>query len=89
MLRRGASGWWVSVGALLVVLTARTTVVMAQCPWQREVPDLQNSCLCAYNLGQELSVQCDQVSSDGGSPNAITQTHRFPLSPISRLIFLC
>uniref|UniRef100_A0A182SE37 LRRCT domain-containing protein n=1 Tax=Anopheles maculatus TaxID=74869 RepID=A0A182SE37_9DIPT len=59
MLRRGASGWWMSV-ALLTVLTARTTVV-AQCPWQREVPDLQNSCLCAYNLGQELSVQCDQV----------------------------
>uniref|UniRef100_A0A182R3A7 LRRCT domain-containing protein n=1 Tax=Anopheles funestus TaxID=62324 RepID=A0A182R3A7_ANOFN len=59
MLRRGTSGWWMSV-ALLMVLTARTTVV-AQCPWQREVPDLQNSCLCAYNLGQELSVQCDQV----------------------------
>lgn len=35
---------------------------LAQCPWQREVPDLQTSCLCAYNLGQELSVQCDQVS---------------------------
>ncbi|XP_062547002.1 leucine-rich repeat and fibronectin type-III domain-containing protein 3 isoform X1 [Armigeres subalbatus] len=34
---------------------------LAQCPWQREVPDLQTSCLCAYNLGQELSVQCDQV----------------------------
>ncbi|XP_038107350.1 leucine-rich repeat and fibronectin type-III domain-containing protein 3 isoform X2 [Culex quinquefasciatus] len=34
---------------------------VAQCPWQREVPDLQTSCLCAYNLGQELSVQCDQV----------------------------
>ncbi|XP_055595171.1 uncharacterized protein LOC129745835 isoform X3 [Uranotaenia lowii] len=32
-----------------------------QCPWQREVPDLQTTCLCAYNLGQELSVQCDQV----------------------------
>ncbi|XP_052864375.1 leucine-rich repeat and fibronectin type-III domain-containing protein 3 [Anopheles cruzii] len=43
----------------LLVATIRTTV--AQCPWQREVPDLQNSCLCAYNLGQELSVQCDQV----------------------------
>lgn len=32
-----------------------------QCPWQKEVPDLQHSCLCAYNLAQELSVQCDQV----------------------------
>lgn len=35
--------------------------VRAQCPWQKEVPDLQTSCLCAYNLAQELSVQCDQV----------------------------
>lgn len=35
---------------------------LAQCPWHRDVPDLQTSCLCAYNLGQELSVQCDQVS---------------------------
>lgn len=34
---------------------------VAQCPWQREVPNLQTTCLCAYNLGQELSVQCDQV----------------------------
>lgn len=37
-------------------------IVFAQCPWHRDVPDLQTSCLCAYNLGQELSVQCDQVS---------------------------
>lgn len=36
-----------------------------QCPWHQEVPDLQASCLCAYNLGQELSVQCDQVSFNG------------------------
>lgn len=37
--------------------------INGQCPWQKEVPDLQNSCLCAYNLAQELSVQCDQVSN--------------------------
>lgn len=37
-------------------------VAFAQCPWHQDVPDLQASCLCAYNLGQELSVQCDQVS---------------------------
>ncbi|XP_049530284.1 leucine-rich repeat and fibronectin type-III domain-containing protein 3 isoform X1 [Anopheles darlingi] len=48
------------VAVVLAVLITRT-IVRAQCPWQREVPDLQNSCLCAYNLGQELSVQCDQV----------------------------
>lgn len=37
--------------------------IIAQCPWHRDEPDLQTSCLCAYNLGQELSVQCDQVST--------------------------
>ncbi|CRK93334.1 CLUMA_CG006875, isoform A [Clunio marinus] len=34
---------------------------LAQCPWHQDVVNLQTSCLCAYNLGQELSVQCDQV----------------------------
>lgn len=34
---------------------------LAQCPWQKDIPDLQTACLCAYNLGHELSVQCDQV----------------------------
>uniref|UniRef100_A0AAG5DGE8 Fibronectin type-III domain-containing protein n=1 Tax=Anopheles atroparvus TaxID=41427 RepID=A0AAG5DGE8_ANOAO len=58
MLRRRSL---VPAVALLVVALATRNTVVAQCPWQREVPDLQNSCLCAYNLGQELSVQCDQV----------------------------
>lgn len=35
---------------------------IGQCPWQRDLPDLQTACLCAYNLGHELSVQCDQVT---------------------------
>lgn len=34
---------------------------LGQCPWQKDVPELQTACLCAYNLGHELSVQCDQV----------------------------
>lgn len=33
----------------------------AQCPWHRDLKELQSSCICAYNLGQELSVQCDMV----------------------------
>lgn len=36
----------------------------AQCPWHKDVPDLQTACLCAYNLGHELSVQCDQVEKN-------------------------
>ncbi|XP_065081077.1 leucine-rich repeat and fibronectin type-III domain-containing protein 3 [Ochlerotatus camptorhynchus] len=47
--------------SLLLATILFVSSSMAQCPWQREVPDLQTSCLCAYNLGQELSVQCDQV----------------------------
>ncbi|KAJ8964478.1 hypothetical protein NQ314_004765 [Rhamnusium bicolor] len=45
----------VLVSAALFALTS------AQCPWQREVPELQSACLCSYNLGHELSVQCDMV----------------------------
>lgn len=33
----------------------------SQCPWGRELSELQSACICAYNLGQELSVQCDMV----------------------------
>nr|CAD7453532.1 unnamed protein product [Timema tahoe] len=44
---------------LLLAILWRSSA--AQCPWQREVKELQSSCICAYNLGQELSVQCDMV----------------------------
>ncbi|XP_053958709.1 leucine-rich repeat and fibronectin type-III domain-containing protein 2 isoform X2 [Anastrepha ludens] len=37
------------------------TETRSQCPWQRDILELQTSCICAYNLGLELSVQCDQV----------------------------
>ncbi|KQS69954.1 uncharacterized protein Dere_GG24798, isoform C [Drosophila erecta] len=46
---------------LLPLILGRLHLAHAQCPWQRDVPDLQTSCICAYNLGRELSVQCDQV----------------------------
>ncbi|XP_060646242.1 leucine-rich repeat and fibronectin type-III domain-containing protein 3 isoform X2 [Drosophila nasuta] len=46
---------------LLLACCGSPVQVLAQCPWQRDVPDLQTSCICAYNLGRELSVQCDQV----------------------------
>lgn len=49
--------------AILGVLTVSVLLsgTWAQCPWQREVTELQSSCLCSYNLGHELSVQCDIV----------------------------
>ncbi|KAH8341243.1 hypothetical protein KR059_001144 [Drosophila kikkawai] len=46
---------------LLPLILGVLNGAQAQCPWQRDVPDLQTSCICAYNLGRELSVQCDQV----------------------------
>ncbi|CAD7079626.1 unnamed protein product [Hermetia illucens] len=53
------SKYWLS---FVLILLATVSTIHAQCPWQREIPDLQTSCLCAYNLGHELSVQCDQVN---------------------------
>ncbi|XP_067622534.1 uncharacterized protein haf isoform X2 [Eurosta solidaginis] len=47
------------VELILVIAIAETR---SQCPWQRDIPELQTSCICAYNLGRELSVQCDQVN---------------------------
>lgn len=46
---------------LFLILVFLLDLVRSQCPWHRDVPELQSSCICAYNLGQELSVQCDQV----------------------------
>ncbi|RZC05010.1 uncharacterized protein BDFB_002552 [Asbolus verrucosus] len=50
-------------GRIVATLVAAAIVSLssAQCPWQRESVDLQSSCLCSYNLGHELSVQCDMV----------------------------
>lgn len=44
----------------VMLLVAYTSA--AQCPWHREIKELQSSCICAYNLGKELSVQCDMVN---------------------------
>ncbi|XP_054281900.1 leucine-rich repeat and fibronectin type-III domain-containing protein 3 isoform X2 [Macrosteles quadrilineatus] len=54
-----AGGWlgvWLTLGLYLVASEAQS-----QCPWGREVNELQSACICAYNLGQQLSVQCDMV----------------------------
>lgn len=45
----------------LYCILASLGVVLTQCPWQQDLPDFQSSCLCAYNLRRELSVQCDMV----------------------------
>lgn len=61
-----------SLGLICATLVALLCLgrTRAQCPWQRDVPDLQTACLCAYNLGHEISVQCDQVSQPPASNNS-------------------
>ncbi|XP_065358581.1 uncharacterized protein haf isoform X2 [Calliphora vicina] len=56
-----SKGWRLLLLMTIFVCCVATTTVEAQCPWQRDIPDLQTSCICSYNLGRELSVQCDQV----------------------------
>ncbi|XP_045137102.1 uncharacterized protein LOC123519677 [Portunus trituberculatus] len=46
----------------LIYLLLGTTIARAQCPWPREVVELNGSCLCAYNLRNELSIQCTSVN---------------------------
>ncbi|XP_036227304.1 uncharacterized protein haf isoform X2 [Bactrocera oleae] len=47
---------------LSLLLASIISGTISQCPWQRDILELQTSCICAYNLGRELSVQCDQVN---------------------------
>jgi len=51
------AGWLVA--ALIAV--AALAPAAAQCPWHSQVKELQASCICALNVAQELSVQCDMV----------------------------
>ncbi|XP_059220181.1 leucine-rich repeat-containing protein let-4 isoform X2 [Stomoxys calcitrans] len=57
----------------MTIFSSIVATVSAQCPWQRELPDLQTSCICSYNLGRELSVQCDQVPF----PNLLEALNKF------------
>lgn len=45
---------------LFPVLMAIFHCSQAQCPWN-DKPDLQATCVCAFNLARQMSVQCDQV----------------------------
>lgn len=48
---------------LLLLLAGTLSVVLATspCPWSTHVPKLDGSCICDYNLANELSIQCDIV----------------------------
>lgn len=55
---RGRIRTWVWVVALAATLAR----VRGACPWP-PVPELQDACVCAFNLARDMSVQCDQVIS--------------------------
>ncbi|XP_026322433.1 leucine-rich repeat transmembrane protein FLRT2 isoform X2 [Hyposmocoma kahamanoa] len=48
--------WWAAVLLMIMVQSAQGQ----QCPWAGAAT-LQASCVCAFNLAKDLSVQCDQV----------------------------
>ncbi|XP_041980250.1 leucine-rich repeats and immunoglobulin-like domains protein 1 isoform X2 [Aricia agestis] len=45
---------------LIVSLTVILQHSQGQCPW-KDMPALQVTCICAFNLARQLSIQCDQV----------------------------
>ncbi|XP_045767462.1 leucine-rich repeat and immunoglobulin-like domain-containing nogo receptor-interacting protein 1 [Maniola jurtina] len=47
--------WLPTILTVIIVHCAR-----GQCPWNDSL-DLQTTCICAFNLVRQLSVQCDQV----------------------------
>lgn len=53
------AGGMAALWYLLMMLMASTAY--SECPWGRDINELQSSCICSYNLGQQLSVQCDMV----------------------------
>ena len=46
---------------LLLAGTLSIAVATSPCPWSAHVPKLDASCICDYNLANELSIQCDIV----------------------------
>nr|CAI5867538.1 unnamed protein product [Callosobruchus analis] len=73
---------WSSISLLFTA--ALFIAASAQCPWQREVPELQSACLCSYNLGHELSVQCDIVNWT----TLLTALHRYATATPVDLLYV-
>ncbi|XP_044266891.1 leucine-rich repeat transmembrane protein FLRT1 [Tribolium madens] len=69
---------------IVATFVALITLASAQCPWQRESIDLQSSCLCSYNLGHELSVQCDMVDW----PKLLTALQKYATSTPLDLLYV-
>lgn len=68
----------------LLFSAAVFTITAAQCPWTQKVPELISSCLCSYNLGHELSVQCDIVEF----PILLSALNRYATSTPLDLLYI-
>lgn len=83
-MRYTPRAWWRLCVLVAVFATTSRPAASAQCPWHRENPDLQSSCLCAYNLGHELSVQCDMVDF----PKLLTALDRYARNTPLDLLYI-
>lgn len=68
----------------LLFVAVMLSAVSAQCPWQREMPELLSACICSYNLGHELSVQCDMVEW----PKLISALHQYAVATPLDLLYV-
>ncbi|CAH2104411.1 unnamed protein product [Euphydryas editha] len=60
MLSVGQKHTYTQFRLLFPVLMTIFHCSQAQCPWNDKL-DLQATCVCAFNLARQMSVQCDQV----------------------------
>lgn len=68
----------------LLITAALISIASAQCPWQREMPELLSVCICSYNLGHELSVQCDVVEW----PKLLSALHQYAVATPLDLLYV-
>lgn len=68
----------------LLITATLVSIASAQCPWQREMPELLSACICSYNLGHELSVQCDMVEW----PKLISALHQYAVATPLDLLYV-
>lgn len=68
----------------LLITAALVSIATTQCPWQGEMPELLSACMCSYNLGHELSVQCDMVEW----PKLVSALHQYAVAAPVDLLYV-
>ncbi|KAG7170646.1 Leucine-rich repeats and immunoglobulin-like domains protein 3-like 2, partial [Homarus americanus] len=63
--KRGEEEWvggGVSLLHSVICLLLSFSFVRSQCPWPKEVTELNGTCVCAFNVRNDLSIQCTTVN---------------------------